>query len=290
MTIDVKDPAPGIYPGVSEAIYFSIDAVNASTLKLMRRTPMHARHESLDPRDETAAQRAGTMNHCAVLEPARFANTYIPPLMDPDTEKPLPKRSNLQKAQWEQYRQDNSGKVIIEPADYKYAEDMQAAAWANPVWKEILTGEGHNEVVIIWIDPSTGLKCKARIDRLTTYKGWTVAADLKTTKDASPFWFARDCHTYGYHISAAHYLNGLEVLAPMERKHIILALEKKQPIGTATYQLTGTSLMQGMEECQKLIHLYAECEAKGEWPGYPVDVTPLELPAYAIKTDDWQDE
>lgn len=290
MAIDVKNPEPGIYPGVSEEIYFSIDALNASTIKLLRRTPLHARYEMLTPRRDTPAQRQGTAVHCAVLEPARFEEQYIPPLIDEATGKPMYRRSKVQKAAWEQFYQDNKDKTVLEPADFKYASVMQEAAWANPVWRKILEGEGSNEVVIIWIDPATGLLCKARIDRLTSFEGWTVAADLKTTKDADPFQFARDASRYGYHISASHYLGGLDVLAPGKRRHIILALEKEPPIGTATYELEPISLEQGKDECRKLIQLYAECKAKSEWPGYPEDVTSLELPRYAIKTDEWQDE
>ncbi len=47
-------------------------------------------------------------------------------------------------------------------------------------------GKGMNEVSIVWVDEQTGLKCKARLDRLTVYRGYPFVLDLKTSKDASP--------------------------------------------------------------------------------------------------------
>jgi exodeoxyribonuclease VIII len=288
---DVANPEPGVYPDVPEGIYFQIDAINGSTLKQIRKSPAHARAAQLSPSKETPAQRLGTMIHLAILQPDKFKATTVPPLMDPETGKPMYRRSKDQKAKHAQYEEEHKGKTIIDNADWHFCMRMHKAVWDVPEYAKLLSTPGANEVVVIWVDPATGLKCKCRVDRLTTLAdGRTAIIDLKTTKDAGDWSFGKDCHTYGYHISAAHYVDGVNIAVPSdaERIHLILAAEKVAPFGSRLLRLDQVSIEQGRNDLEKWMRTWADCVEANYYPNYDPAITEIRIPSYAIKIEDWE--
>ena len=66
-----------ILHGVPEHEYRRMPGVNYSALKHMLRSPMHYKYMRDNPPEPTAAMRLGTMVHMAVLEPEKFAATYV---------------------------------------------------------------------------------------------------------------------------------------------------------------------------------------------------------------------
>lgn len=271
----------GIFFGVPFAVYAATPGANHSTLKVFERSARHAREEIVHPSDETEAQHFGSAFHAAVLEPERFATEYVKaPKVD--------RRTKAGREAWAAFEAEFSEREFLREDEWEVAMRMQASAWADPTVRELLSGTGLNEVVVVWDDPITGVRCKARIDRLTTLASWSTVVDLKSTRDASAWAFSRDAAKYGYHTAAAHYLNGVDALAPRERKHLIVALEKERPFAVAVYELDGLALEQGRNDCERWLRMWAEAERTGVWPGYPPGVQSLGLPRWAIKTEDWQ--
>jgi hypothetical protein len=168
---------------------------------------------------------------------------------------------------------------------------MRDSVWAHPTARKLLTGDGFNEVVIMWNDPSTGLHCKARLDRLTSYNGRTIIADLKSTKDASEWAMGYDCFKYGYNIQFAFYRRGLHTLdSSRSRQCWIVAPENIPPHCTAVYRVDDDAIDAAEATVQNLMFKYAECEKKGFWPGYSSDVEKLYLPPYAYKEESADNE
>jgi exodeoxyribonuclease VIII len=193
-------PEIGLHFDVPEAVYFSWNAVNKSTLEHVceGRTLAHARHEILHPSGPTPAKELGTAVHHAVLLPELFESEYVlPPKVD--------RRTKKGKLEWKEFEEANPGKVRLSRDDWDLCLGMRDAAWSNPLIAEILGGERFVEVAAVWEDPETGILCKGRIDVLTTWGEWTVVADLKSTKNAAPRAFARDVANYGYHRQGAFY-------------------------------------------------------------------------------------
>src|SRR4051812_24246093 len=58
------------------ADYIKIDAVNWSTLKHMRTSPLHYRHAVDSPDEDTARFGIGRAIHTAILEPHKLATDY----------------------------------------------------------------------------------------------------------------------------------------------------------------------------------------------------------------------
>lgn len=148
--------------------------------------------------------------------------------------------------------------------------------------KELLSSPGKNELAVVWTDRPTGLRCKALLDRVTQWAGWTVVIDFKTCEDASPDSFARACGRYSYHEQAAFYLQGLHTLAPINRRWLWVAVEKSEPYGVATYEPDRDSMIEGEIVVRDHLTLHARCLRDNNWPGYIAQVNALRLPRYAF--------
>lgn len=266
----------GIHKGLSRSEYESIPAVNQSTLKLFRKTAAHAREYMQHPQKPTEAMNLGNAIHCAILEPAKFESNYIvAPKID--------RRTALGKAEWVQFEEDNRGKEIISQDDYDVCKAMVLACYGDPVVTQLLSGPGTNELAVVWTDKETGMRCKALLDHVTSFAGYTAVIDLKSCGDASQSEFARSIAKYAYHEQAAFYLDGLNVLAENYRRFFFIAIEKVAPYGIAIYELEDESMKQGQIAFRKHLNQYAECVKTNIWPGYVSGICPIQIPTWAME-------
>jgi len=140
-----------------------------------------------------------------------------------------------------------------------------------------------NEVSAVWRDKETGVQCKARIDRLTVLSGWSMVADVKTSKSAMRQSFSKDLYFYQYHQQAAMYLDGCDALAPHPRKYVFIVIEKVPPYPVAVLELEQDAIDLGRDEYKKHLATYAECLASGHWPGYDDGISYVSLPTWAFR-------
>jgi hypothetical protein len=92
--------------------------------------------------------------------------------------------------------------------------------------------------------------------------------------------FSKAVAEYGYHNKAAFYLDALTLLDPRPRHFLFVAVENTPPHALALYQLTEEAIHQGREENRAALKLLAECKRSGVWPGFPAEVTYLDLPRW----------
>ena len=271
---DIED---GIHDGMSREEYGRIEAVNYSLLKHFAKSAAHARHEMLSPSDPTESMDLGTAAHCAVFEPGRFAEEYV---LGPNATK----RTNAGKAVWAEFEERNRGKGILELEEMEACQAMSRAVYAHEIVGPLLAAPGKNEVVVLWHDAETGLRCKAMLDRLAFYAGWVTIADLKTCRDARPWAFAKMVSELLYHVQAAFYLDGLNTVAPAERKFLWIAIEKEQPYGIRVYDagMIPETIEQGRAEYREYLRSYKLSQETGRWNAYPAVIEPLSLPRYTL--------
>ncbi len=279
---DETPPEPGIYQGVSETVYRSWERfgfVNQTWLKTFARSKAHARHARLEPSAPTSAMELGTGVHAAVLEPDRFERSFVQGL-------DLPRRSDKDKATHAAFRAKHKGKEILSAKDYEHAVAMRDACWRDPLVSSLLKGPGMNEVSVVWDDAEFGMRCMARIDRVTQVPRGagtdTWLFDLKTARDASPDGFQKAIGNLDYHIQAAFYLDGLAAVQPVEfRRFGFIVVESTPPYCPALYELCADDLDQGREEYRELLKLCKEARMSDEWPGYAgTEIKPIELPRW----------
>ena len=85
---------------------------------------------------------------------------------------------------WEEWQQNNQGRIILSPEVWEQLHAMAAAVHAHPAAGALLTSvPGEAEKSVYWNDPTTGVLCRCRPD---WWREDDVLVDLKTTDDASP--------------------------------------------------------------------------------------------------------
>ena len=132
------------------------------------------------------------------------------------------------------------GLVPVNRSDLLEASRMAAAVRRHPLAAAILS-EGDPEVSMFWVDDTTGLTLRGRIDWLRD----NAIVDLKSANDASPDGFARDAAKFGYHMQAAWYSEGVEILTGKRLPFIFLVVEKNAPHLVGIYQMDDNALELG---------------------------------------------
>jgi hypothetical protein len=174
---------------------------------------------------------------------------------------------------------ENHGKLVIDESEMADCMAMLKSISAHGTASSLLVG-GVPELSYFWTDKDTGIECKARPD----YRRSSGAlVDIKTCGDASLEEFSRSVLNFGYHISAAHYLNGVsQVLGKEYDRFLIIAVEKKAPYGLQVFEIDFGTLEKGQELCKRALLRLKNAQDSGRYPIYPDEITSLAIPAYGF--------
>jgi hypothetical protein len=273
----IPAPNPGIYAGIPFDTYRAWDAVNQSFLKTMlSHSPAHAMHERDNP-TSTAALALGSLVHAMLLEPDTVADNFI---VIPECDR----RTTEGKAIYAAFlARKRPSQVEVKAGEWEKAEAMVAICRNHPNATEWLADVDEREVCIVWSDPITGVRCKARLDGTVQRLRSIGILDIKTTADASPDLFSKSAHKYGYHIQAAFYRSALKSLELTPAEFRILAVESSPPYQTACYELSEAAIEVGAAQVRKALDIYAACRESGNWPGYESQTLDLPYWAYSRK-------
>jgi exodeoxyribonuclease VIII len=263
--------------GLANAAYHAVDALGSSGLKKLDKSPLHFRALVMDPHRPQAAPsaafKAGTLAHCAVLEPDTLAQRYI-------ARPEWVKGNTTEGKAWL--------KAVAEGVEAVTAEDMETAlaqASALRALPEIgdLLGNGQAEVSAFWTDDITQIRCKCRPDFVSPAGDQgVILLDVKTAKDASPRGFGRAVWDYGYHMQAAHYSDGYALASGLDVLGFVFAVvESEYPHAACAYMLDDEAMQMGRATNRRLMNVYADCRRLGLWPGYTQTITQLALPPWA---------
>ena len=273
-------PGPGCHRGVPFEEYHSWPYANASRLKLFhRRTPAHARYDMTHPSGPSAALALGAATHQLILEgPEVFkAQNLIVPKLD--------KRTRDGKAAWAAFELEANGRTLLLESEHARALGMISAIWAHPDASSILSGSGAggklNEVSLVWDED--GVRCKARIDALRMIGAHPYAVDLKTTEDASREAFSKQLANLDYHLQAGFYARGLRSCFHLDHFFSFVCVESSPPYEVRCWKLDPEDADLGERVAVELLMRWAECERTGLWPGYPLGLEMISLPAWARK-------
>lgn len=244
-------------------------ACNWSTLKYACTSALAYQHALTSPKEETDAMRLGRLVHTAVFEPESL-----------DTEYATWHGGRRAGGDWEAFRAANAHLTIIKPEDLETALRIAFAVRSHKVAGRLLA-KGQAESTVTWRDPETGIRCKARLDWVTS----RFVVDLKTTRDIDARAFGRNAGQMLYHAQLAFYQMGLAANG-LKRKAKIIAVENQEPFDVAVFGLDENVLWAGECRVKEALALVARCRRSHQWPGrYPKE-TPLMLPAYEYPKDD----
>lgn len=250
---------PGAYHGVPESLYHSLPYISSSFLKKFKDCPA----EALEPVEITDCMRLGSALHAWILEGEEVFKQQFVTMF----ESSLNKNTNEYKDKAKKFVEDNSKKTILPAITSKVPtmdviKGVHASVRNHPTSFKWLSQEGMAEVTLIWDDPETGLRCKARLDFFT--EGMIV--DLKKTQDAKKF--RNTLVSFNYDIQAAWYLSGAQACGLDAQKFGFVAFEAARPYKVATGRLSNRWAEEGKKEIKRLLGLVKECLERKSFPAY----------------------
>lgn len=272
-------PAPGVYPGTPMLDYHRWSAASNSRLTKLLRSPAHLKAYLDEPDDDTNALIMGRACHSAILEPDDFAKRY-------GRSSGADRRTKDGKQEWDDLLAKFGVGYVLKSDDYDGALKMRDAVQSHASASKLLAGDGDVEFSVVWdveTEPGLGegVRCKARLDKISPAIAGGVVVDVKTTKDASPRAFERSIFEYGYARQAAMYIDAARAAGYDAEHFVIVAIEKESPWAVAVYRLTEGAIEAGREQVNALLKTYAMCEALQSWPAYGEDVKDISIPVYA---------
>jgi hypothetical protein len=260
------------------ADYLTIDAVNWSTLKELRRSPLHYRYRLENPRADTRLLRAGRTNHTAVFEPDRFLLEYV--VFDHENKGGKVVRNGNA---WEAFKAAHANKTILTPTEYAAALAVRDAARNCELAKPYLR-KGRAEFAIQWRDPLTGLQLKARIDWLSDSK--PAILDLKTTGSITYNALSWTSYKLAHHCQLGFYQWGIKEALGLDVPVKVLAVELGEPHDATVLEYGEDELETGRNEAQALLVKLAEHRSTDRWPGQYTEELVLQFPPSVTRHDD----
>lgn len=264
--------ADGVYQMTNEQ-YHAAKGISRSKLMLLAKSPYHFWYEALsglaEKKESTPAMNIGSAFHTLLLEPNLFDMEYcILPNLD--------RRTKGGKEMYEQFTNENKGKIILTVDQYEKVLLMVEQVNSHEIVKTLLD-EAVFEQSIFWTDVETGIQFKARPDI------WSekMVVDLKTTADATPYKLQRSALEYGYYLQAGMAYEACKVLGKPFEMFVLLAVEKEMPHAPAVFMMDDDALQFGIDQFQHYKRMLADCLASDKWDTYPVQE--LNVPAYAAK-------
>jgi PDDEXK-like domain of unknown function (DUF3799) len=267
----------GIRYGIPIDKYHGGPGISKSGLDEVNQSPWIYFSRHLDPNrpkeaGQTAAQLAGNLAHCAILEPDEFDKRYI---VGPDVNK----NTNV----WKAFVAENADKTVIDQKQRDIAKGQAKSVLRIPDVARGLS-KGQAEVSAYWIDPDTGVLCRCRPDWVSPVDdAGVILWDVKTYSDASTGDFARQIARMRYHVQDAFYSDGYGRAAGLEvYGFVFVAVEDKWPFAANAIMINETSEEQGRRQYRRDLNTYAACLKSGLWPGYAETIQMVDLPNWAF--------
>jgi len=181
----------------------------------------------------------------------------------------------------------SKGKTVIRHEDMALVEKIADKIGANEAARHALM-RGVPEMTLAWQDELTGVWLRARPDFLpqTCIDGADVriVADLKfmAGTHCSPRKFAKAMDDFGYHLSAAHYGEGIkQIYGKYPTGFVFVVVEKDEPHTVSLYYPEPEDIERGRNQMRQAINLFAQCVKRNAWPGYADIPMQISLPIYA---------
>lgn len=220
---------------------------------------------------QTEAFNFGTATHTAILEPDLLESTIVKaPAFNLRTKEGKTLRDD--------FAAEHAGKIVLVPEEYVAVLTIRDRVHTHPVAAGLLTG-GRAEQSFFATDPETGELIKCRPDYLQS-SGFAMI-DVKSTKNAAPASFAKDCANYHYDISVPWYFDVLKALYGETPRHFVfLAVEKQPPYALGLYFAQPADIERARVAARRNFLRIIEARRANHWPDYGTSVEPLVMPGW----------
>jgi exodeoxyribonuclease VIII len=243
--------------------YHAKHGVSSSAVKsVFKKSVAHWKGEKRSPNNPAFAM--GTAVHANLLEKERNLVVKGPKTKSSAAFKTM--KDNLDKDQ-----------VLLTEVEFNVANCIAKGALANPVCAAALNHKNRvNEVSIFVEDPISGLTLKTRPDLMIESEG--TVYDVKTTQDASPSGFLRECLKYGYFLQGAHYVYTCQLADLDITRFSFIACEKSAPY-LSHMHVMGKDIMEwATAKLHETLDIIANAEEKVDYGTGWGDYTVIEKP------------
>lgn len=300
-TLESTSLAPGFYK-IPDAEYHRLSLCSKHSLDtILEYSPAHLDWQRKNPKPPTEAMRFGSAFHTYLLEPDEFTARH-PIAVQCSAILMSGKNAGNHCSNDASYMHEGAGycgthkptgSTALEGAisrdDFTAIESMAAAIQAQPsaalAMRKTDPSDAEEIAVIAEMDVNGyPLTCKGKID-IWRPKSLSAIADLKTTANASPDAFQRECSDYGYFRQAAFYFDLVKAIGKPVDTFIFIAIEKTAPFGCACYTVEpmDPSVEVARDQNRRLMEIYARCEQTGRWETYPESFNKIVMSPWAMK-------
>lgn len=254
-------PPPGVYYNIPSKDYHEWDAISSSYLKAYANLPSTSRA----PYEAGDDANVGTGIHALTLqgEDALNEECFILPMS-------CEGKNKAALAEREQYQLLHPDKRLLPPV---YGSDkiptlevlrcVDDSLRSHPKIGEVLDN-AEKEVSLVWIDKTTGLKCKARLD---IWDG-AIIWDLKKTRALSAFtWQIRELQ---YYVQAGFYFWGATECGLEPTGFGFIPCEAFPPYQVACGYVDPDKLEAAVENSRRLVGLVKQSQETGNFPNYRI--------------------
>jgi hypothetical protein len=251
---------------MSEAEYRAAPGVNYSTLKHLRKSPLHYKHAVENAEDSGTDYAMLRHVHALVLEPMSAHEQSV--VWDG--------RRDARNKEYSAFLVEHAGKNILTVSEAAQAENIAAAYNGNAVLRWLLATSGTNcETPWFWTHPvgegQLLLKGRPDIIHYSPDHG-LIVADLKTFGDTSAQLISYAARKHGWLLQLAHYTRLAADRYQVDLHHVpvrwfTIVAEDKAPWDCTAIEWDNATKAGALAEHQRLLEQLVECEITGQWPG-----------------------
>ena len=255
--------------------YHATDHLNSTSVKEAGKSMKRYKFAIDGPsKKSTQAMDEGSAVHCRLGEPQLFIEDYV---IKPHGMNFATKEGKAWKAL------EVEGRIILSSEFGRKLDDIEAAFLDSPAAR-YYKAEGDVEKSFFWDIAGNDRGGKCRPDWIS--KDRKTIVDLKTTTCAERNPFQRTIINYGYHISAAWYMWGVELATGVKPEEFVwVAIEKEAPYGIGVYKADTELLEYGSQLCEEALLKINEAERTNSFPDYSDQVEMIGLPPWLKRKD-----
>jgi len=259
--------------------YRAIEAINASSIKKGRKSPLHMHDYVVHGTPDNEGLRKGRLAHAWTLE---YDNRFERIAIYEGATSGKGSQTELK-----EFKLANEGMDIIKPAEILNLDAMREAVQENKEAKRILD-EAAAEVTLQWkgnFGNAKGRLDKMGADYIADYK--TVAPSFLSTDENV---FARNALKMGIDLQMGWYAKGFEAHFERWPRVAIIAQENKRPWSVAVYWMDDKWVHEGAEEAYEIANLYKACKISDCYLGIqPLGAQVIYKPEWHGGDDDGED-
>jgi hypothetical protein len=243
----------------------ALEVQSCSLLKPMLLSPAHYKVQFMEGSSKSKSKDFGTLVHTLVLEPHRLASEYAIYSGEKKDARDRP---------YKEFCSANPGLTVVHESSLHEARTLADKLLNRKVMGRLfgdLLGEAEKEVTIYCKDPTTGVRCRVRID----VRHPEFLLDLKTSVSVVQREWLRSA--IGYHYDMQSYMyslaNCLFTGADRPLPFLFLVGESCSPNSVSVYTAGESFIARGGQKYQEAIAGFAACSATNHWPDLGEEAT-----------------